>query len=840
MKYTKKCAIIDEHNVIMGAIAVNIQIGKKISFEINNPEDYYISNTNNNCNEKQSHSSKIFKQILKTKSNPITSNEHDCDNHSERQYDNKNMQTDPVESTSKMSQKESTSFNDHRDTEMIDVEIKENRKKSKIYHGLLFIESLKSIKDHHASEYFITYEGFWNDCRESTELSINCILNYLKQFPVICDDEFLKRVQNNYLELKLWEKTNETSEKLIGTTKVSLHQFYIAFKEPEMIEHLSFNKLPVISMDAWCNFISPLSNELFCQGKILLAIGSENQIDYLKLSRNLHNLPPLQRINYPQNEERFNVTSNLNVDPNAQIKSKLTAFIESLSQKLPEPNIVNSFQSKQQSLTSSSSSSSSVIHNSKSQLRKTSDLLDSLQKALQQPLPMSSNNNEAFPLFSEKPVSELTFNQSQLLDDCIKMKVNIEQATNLPKVIVKKCRNKRRNKSTPPQRLEYEPHTFATFEAATDHLNEKFLPSNTIKSHEGIVYCTSVINSCNPEWNENFEVFIKFDILKNPQKKFVVKIWRKASHNPTKIEAAPFEDSVIGFTAIDLSVLLTGLPVLSGFYNIIDFSGRCNGQLKITLKPLDDVSKFRNPESPLVPLMCPLSIDINSSESSNDGSNVLSRTLKRKFTELDEITQRLRARLFDVTGDDPDDEFERDLNTAVTEDEIDNENFNKDDFGWLKQDDNTNVLMNKEKSIEMELNKTSEFQEQSSSKNSSALTRRETVTGCSSSDENTQKHSLFPIDDLFKKYDLDTLINPNIFKNLLDPNCNSDSTPTLVPKTADCNIDLKADNESDVTTISSISNDQIQTIQKALQKTSLHEQQNNSRNDPDGHNNISD
>lgn len=71
---------------------------------------------------------------------------------------------------------------------------------------------------------------------------------------------------------------------------------------------------------------------------------------------------------------------------------------------------------------------------------------------------------------------------------------------------------------------------------------------------------------------------------------------------------------------------------------------------------------------------------------------VLSRTLKRKFTELEEITQRLRARLFDVTGDihtDPDEQFESDLNTLPDEDDDDgefklaNENgLGVDDFDW--------------------------------------------------------------------------------------------------------------------------------------------------------------
>lgn len=55
---------------------------------------------------------------------------------------------------------------------------------------------------------------------------------------------------------------------------------------------------------------------------------------------------------------------------------------------------------------------------------------------------------------------------------------------------------------------------------------------------------------------------------------------------------------------------------------------------------------------------------------------VLSRALKRKFIELDEITQRLRLRLSNVTNDDNEpfndalaDEFERDINTLCVEDD---------------------------------------------------------------------------------------------------------------------------------------------------------------------------
>lgn len=84
----------------------------------------------------------------------------------------------------------------------------------------------------------------------------------------------------------------------------------------------------------------------------------------------------------------------------------------------------------------------------------------------------------------------------------------------------------------------------------------------------------------------------------------------------------------------------------------------------------------------------PLTIDVKNVDQSNN--TALSRTLKRKFTELEEITQRLKARLFDVTGDanfDPDEEFENDLNTNPEEDEEDMLNeqaaASQQNFDWL-------------------------------------------------------------------------------------------------------------------------------------------------------------
>lgn len=61
---------------------------------------------------------------------------------------------------------------------------------------------------------------------------------------------------------------------------------------------------------------------------------------------------------------------------------------------------------------------------------------------------------------------------------------------------------------------------------------------------------------------------------------------------------------------------------------------------------------------------------------------ILSRTLKRKFTELEEISERLKSRLLDVTADDDsfdvDDEFENDLNTCPNEDDMEDSG----EFDW--------------------------------------------------------------------------------------------------------------------------------------------------------------
>lgn len=122
---------------------------------------------------------------------------------------------------------------------------------------------------------------------------------------------------------------------------------------------------------------------------------------------------------------------------------------------------------------------------------------------------------------------------------------------------------------------------------------------------------------------------------------------------------------------------------------------------QINIQPKEDIKKFQ--PKPPAERMKRAAAGVGRSQSpATDCSSlpmdeeeadhsVLSRTLKRKFMELEDITQRLRARLFDVTGDadtDPDDQFESDLNTVPTEDDefedLQQRGLISDNFDWIQ------------------------------------------------------------------------------------------------------------------------------------------------------------
>lgn len=112
-----------------------------------------------------------------------------------------------------------------------------------LLHGLIYIGSIFHLKPHSARtiDTYIVIRAFWSDSAITTGASVNDVFNYLEMFPVMCNDEFFDRTRNQCLDLEMWQRNpNERStEQLIGTTSVPLHQFYVAFRDAAVLNHLS-------------------------------------------------------------------------------------------------------------------------------------------------------------------------------------------------------------------------------------------------------------------------------------------------------------------------------------------------------------------------------------------------------------------------------------------------------------------------------------------------------------------------------------------------------------------------------------------------------------------------
>ena len=92
-----------------------------------------------------------------------------------------------------------------------------------------------------------------------------------------------------------------------------------------------------------------------------------------------------------------------------------------------------------------------------------------------------------------------------------------------------------------------------------------------------------------PKWNFERHVDIASDVLTDPRRHFILKLW-KCGKSDEDVDLN--RDHVIGFVAVDLAPLcLPGFPKISGWYNVMDFVGRCRGQVKVSVTPAEDLSK---------------------------------------------------------------------------------------------------------------------------------------------------------------------------------------------------------------------------------------------------------
>ncbi|XP_018424277.1 PREDICTED: C2 domain-containing protein 3 [Nanorana parkeri] len=85
-----------------------------------------------------------------------------------------------------------------------------------------------------------------------------------------------------------------------------------------------------------------------------------------------------------------------------------------------------------------------------------------------------------------------------------------------------------------------------------------------------------------PTWNFQHQTRLTKELLLDPQQTLVFKVWHR-----TDVER------VLGFASVDLSPLLSGFQSVCGWYNIGDFTGQCQGQIKVSITPLETIAYLK-------------------------------------------------------------------------------------------------------------------------------------------------------------------------------------------------------------------------------------------------------
>lgn len=58
-------------------------------------------------------------------------------------------------------------------------------------------------------------------------------------FSVICDQKLFESTKHGFMSIEVWQRSNNQTDSLVGSAKVPLHQFFIAFNNNSIRNHVS-------------------------------------------------------------------------------------------------------------------------------------------------------------------------------------------------------------------------------------------------------------------------------------------------------------------------------------------------------------------------------------------------------------------------------------------------------------------------------------------------------------------------------------------------------------------------------------------------------------------------
>lgn len=300
----------------------------------------------------------------------------------------------------------------------------------------------------------------------------------------------MNRFRENYMILEFWEKTDET-DVVFGLCKINLNQLYIAYRNPIIVKYLLKNKVnmlrssffhtlnktnsqqPVVNTDWWEPITTETGSEIVGRVQILLALGSEEQIKNLESERGFKQesvyskpktLPAKARKAVLKEPEKVvkkavkidghkvnaAVQSDVEMDESsgAKAQEKMENFLSQLLAQRSK-NIYVENATNTETITQNVCDGKILEHSKDAaeatnmQLRKTSDLLDSLQKAL--------SSKEPPTLVSVSPKVKEYFKAHVIIENALHLRTR------------KNCKP-RKSKNKKNQHEAYLPNTYVTFE----------------------------------------------------------------------------------------------------------------------------------------------------------------------------------------------------------------------------------------------------------------------------------------------------------------------------------------------------------------------------------------
>ncbi|KAL3878157.1 hypothetical protein ACJMK2_030527 [Sinanodonta woodiana] len=129
---------------------------------------------------------------------------------------------------------------------------------------------------------YLVCRMFWCDDAVHSNVcwgSLQPEFKFVQIAPVLISQSLLERLRNNFMVVEVWDKkASSENDKLIGMVKLSLHQFYMSFRDTKIAGALLKAQYPVVAVDNFLPVIDPFTGSHYGQLKVLLAMGSAEQV----------------------------------------------------------------------------------------------------------------------------------------------------------------------------------------------------------------------------------------------------------------------------------------------------------------------------------------------------------------------------------------------------------------------------------------------------------------------------------------------------------------------------------------------------------------------------------